>query len=183
MNMVNYDVAFQVVLKNEGELEENPKDPGGITKYGISLRFLRNIPQEKLKTYGIFDSPNENTIKDLTIDQVRRIYLEEFWKVAPFEKINNQQVVNYIFDMAIDMGISPAIKCAQRACWAIMKKKDNPIDDGVLGNATLDVINKCGIWIISAMRSERAGYYRLTAEHNTEDKEFLNGWLGRAYGT
>ena len=34
------DGLIDLLLKNEGGYVNNPKDPGGATKYGVSLRFL-----------------------------------------------------------------------------------------------------------------------------------------------
>lgn len=179
--MGEFNSAVVYVLQNEGGLQEDPKDSGGITNYGISLRFLRSIKDSK--KYGInAETINSETIKELTLDQAKSIYKQEFWDHAPFERINNQNNCNFIFDMAVNMGISPAIKCAQRSCWAVLKQRNILVDDGILGNQTIELMNRCSIYLLAAMRSERAGDYRLIAEKNPNDKEYLNGWLNRSYG-
>lgn len=178
--MSSFDEAIAHILQNEKGLTDNPHDNGKMTNFGISLRFLKNISPESLRKYGIFDEVTEQTIRDLTIEQAKRIYFNEFWVNAPFEKIGNQEHCNYIFDMAINMGVAPAIKCVQRACWSVMKKRDL-IDDGILGEKTLKAIQMCGFMIMPPMRSERAGYYRLIVQHSPDEKEFINGWLNRAY--
>ena len=72
--MSDFNVAVDFVLENEGGLSENPKDTGGITNFGISLRFLRELPNENLRRYGIFEPVTEMTVRDLTIDQAKFIY-------------------------------------------------------------------------------------------------------------
>lgn len=178
--MSDFDSAISYVLRNEQGLVNNSHDNGKITNHGISLRFLKNLPPESLKHYGIFEDVSEQTIRDLTLDQAKHIYRDEFWINAPFDKIGNQEHCNYIFDMAISMGVAPAIKCVQRACWAVMKRRDL-IDDGILGVKTLDAIKICGFLMMPPMRSERAGYYRLVVQSDNNEKEFINGWLNRAY--
>jgi lysozyme family protein len=178
--MANFDDAVNLVLKNEGGLISESHDKGGITKFGISLRFLRGLDTSKLREYGIFEFPVDETIRDLTIDKAKEIYRGEFWNAAPFDKIGNQEQANYIFDTAINMGISPAIKCVQRAIWSVMKRREIP-DDGILGVTTLAGIQRCGFLIMPAMRSERAGYYRLTVAHDETQDANLQGWLNRAY--
>ena len=37
----NFDAAIKVVLMHEGGLTNSPNDPGSWTKYGVSLRFLK----------------------------------------------------------------------------------------------------------------------------------------------
>lgn len=177
---IKFYFAVEYVLSKEGGLVDNPHDPGGITNFGISLRFLKSMPIERLKTYGIFSAEPHDIIK-MTKEQAKSIYKGEFWEHSKFDNIDDQDCCDFIFDMAVNMGISPAIKCAQRACWASARKKDTIKDDGILGEETLNLINYYGLHLISAMRSERAGYYRLIAEDKNL-KEFLNGWLNRAYG-
>lgn len=182
--MESFDIAVSFVLAKEGGLNENPKDKGGITNKGISLRFLKSLSAGELRSYGIFVGyeASEDDIRNLTEEQAINIYKGVFWDNAPFGKIKNQSNLNYIFDMSINMGINPAIKCAQRACWAVMRQKDIIKDDGILGNKTLSMLNHCGIYLLSAMRSERAGYYKLIAEKDETQHTFLEGWLNRAYG-
>ena len=178
--MSNFDDAVNYVLANEKGYVNNINDPGKVTNYGISLRFLKSQDINTLKTLGFYDEITEETIKNLTVDQAKIIYEQLFWNVAPFSKIPNQVHCNYIFDMAVNCGVAPAIKVAQRATWAVMQRISIP-DDGILGQKTLEAIKMCGYLLMPAMRSERAGYYRLITQINEQDKEFLQGWLNRAY--
>lgn len=184
MMNLNFPISFEhaicFALQNEKGIEDRPNDKGGITNFGISLRFLKSISSENLKNYGIFDEVTEETIRSLDLERVKKIYYDEFWIHAPFDKIMIQEQVNYIFDMAINMGISPAIKCVQRACWSVRRKRDI-VDDGILGENTIKAINMCGFLLMSALRSERAGFYRLIVQTEVDQKDFLNGWLNRAY--
>lgn len=186
--MSSFDEAIDYVLKSEGGLEEDQdgRDPAGISKYGISLRLLKSLSADSLRKYGIAGTPqtiNADTIRDLTLEQAKSVYKGEFWARAPFGAIINQDSCNYIFDMAINQGIAPAIKCAQRACWAVQGIKDVTPDDGVMGEDTIDLINRNSVYLLPAMRSERAGDYRMIIVMNPKEKEFLNGWLSRAYGS
>lgn len=177
-----FDHAVDYVLRNEDGLNENKNDRGGITNHGISLRFLKSIPSKRLRNYGIFtDQVCEDDIRNLTLEQAKNIYRGEFWDHAPFDEIRSQRIINFMFDMAVNMGISAAIKCAQRAVWAVMKKRLILIDDGILGAETLQMINQCSLVILPAMRSERAGYHRLDVERHPDQEVNLKGWLNRAY--
>lgn len=176
-----FDDAIAIVLKNEGGLVDDKNDAGKITNFGISFRFLKSIPQNLLQKYGVNDLPvSADTIRNLTVDQAKEIYRGEFWNSAPFGQIQNQECCNFIFDMAISMGIAEAVKCAQRACWAVMKKRSLP-DDGVMGDNTLIAIRLCGFLLMPALRCERAGFYRLAEIKNIQDAAFTDGWLKRAY--
>lgn len=179
--MSDFEQAVNYVLKNEKGISNHVNDKGGYTNFGISLRFLKSISPVNLRYYGIFEEPNEQTIHDLTIDKVKKIYHNEFWVNAPFDRIGHQEIANYIFDMAVNLGVAPAIKCIQRAVWSVMRKC-SLIDDGIMGEKTLAAIGVCGFMLLPAMRSERAGYYRLVAKE-LDDRTFLEGWLSRAYET
>jgi len=178
--MTPFDIAVRFVLNNEKGINTNPKDPGGITNFGISLRFLKNMDKEILKNYLIFDEPTEQIIINLTEEQAIKLYYGEFWLNAPFDRINNQTVCNYVFDMAINLGISPAIKAVQRACWSACDNRKFLEEDGILGETTLGCLNG-NAKVFSALKSERAGDYRVIVATHPEQKEFINGWLTRAY--
>lgn len=184
--MADFECAVNFVLRNEGGLNEKiaGKDPGGLTNYGISLRFLKSVEKENLKKYGIFDEEiNEDTIRHLTVDQAKKIYRGEFWQHAPFDKIINQEHGNYIFDMVVNMGINPAIKCVQHAIWAVLKKWEMLEDDGIFGDKTITLLNQCGFLIMPALRAERACYYRALASQSEFNKELLHGRYNRTYRT
>ena len=59
---MNFDIAFSRLIDSEGGLTDNPKDPGGLTKFGISQRSYPDID-----------------IRNLTLDQAKAIYLRDFW--------------------------------------------------------------------------------------------------------
>lgn len=182
--MSQFQPALDFVLAREGGLVESANDPGGITKCGISLRFLKALDNVTLRRCGInTDAVNINAddVKQLTANQIKALYQGQFWDYAPFEKINSQDCCNFIFDMACDMGIAPAIKCAQRACWAVRQNRGILSDDGILGETTLNYINGANGWLLAAMRSERAGEYRLVAQTNPKENSDLDGWLNRSY--
>jgi lysozyme family protein len=177
------DIAIQCVLKNEGGLEQNPNDPGGITKYGISLRFLKGL--QNPNQYGLYAPViDENTIRELSLQTAIDIYKGEFWAHAPFEQISHQEVANYVFDMAVNMGIAPAIKCLQRALWALYSNCNAVEEDGILGEKTLKAVNSFSYhYVLPALRSERWGDYRILMEAHPAEKEFSDGWMKRTYNS
>lgn len=55
----------------------NDRDPGGSTKFGISLRALRELPVEVLRKCGLFEEPASLTVdhlRDLTTEQALIIF-------------------------------------------------------------------------------------------------------------
>lgn len=60
--MSNFDEAFALVIGVEGGYTNNPADPGGETKFGISKRRYPDLD-----------------IKNLTIDQAKVLYKRDYW--------------------------------------------------------------------------------------------------------
>lgn len=174
--MADFNNCVKFVLQNEGGLSENPRDPGGVTNYGISLRFLRSLSPLVLKRYGLPDGVDDDCVKRLTEDQAYAIYKGEFWDHAPFEKIQNGTLAKYIFDMCVHHGIGNGIRLTQRSTWAANKHYQFVADDGVLGAKTIQAINWSGFMLLPCMMSERASFCRAIGR-----PEFLEGWLKRCY--
>lgn len=68
--------AIDFVLRQEGGLVDHPNDPGGLTRYGISIRFAGSIGLD-------IDGDGRTTRADiigLTREQAVEIYREHFWQ-------------------------------------------------------------------------------------------------------
>ena len=177
-----FEDAVAYVMEREGGLSENPSDSGGITNGGVSLRFLRDLSPERQRKYGIFEPITEQTIRDLAHDQIVFIYRGEFWDIARFADIRDQLVCNYIFDTAVNAGISQSIKLLQRSLWALNYSRKYIADDGILGDMTIERLNLIMPDIVMpVLVASRAAYYRLLAEIQPKDRSNLNGWLNRCY--
>lgn len=179
--MAQFDACVDYVLKHEGGLSEEKADPGGITNMGISLRFLRELDSDTLKRVGIFSEVSDQTIRDLTKDQAEKIYYSEFWNKGPFDKIMNFIIGKYIFDMAVNHGISQATRLVQRACCSAQKMKDYIKDDALFGAKTVSAVNQASFMLIPALISERTGYMRQLVAVNPKLEVELEGWLTRAF--
>lgn len=105
--MANFLEVFDRLMGHEGNYSNDPNDPGGETKWGISKRAYPNL-----------------IIKLLTREQARDIYLRDFWNplqmmLLPFS------VAFQLFDFAVNSGIETSIRYFQRAL--------NVADDGHFG--------------------------------------------------
>ena len=102
----------------------------------------------------------------------------EWWLRFGFSQLP-AAVAAKTFDLAVNIGAAHAIECLQRAiraCGLPVK------EDGVIGPATAaEAARADASALMSALRSEAAGHYRLIAARVPADREFLKGWLIRAY--
>lgn len=172
--MTNFDYAYEVLSEHEGFLSNHPHDPGGITKYGISLRYLRSIG---LDVDGDGDVDDADILA-ITEPVARQIYFENFWKRHGYDRIVDRGLATKVFDLSVNMGYRQAHLLLQRA----LRAAGRPVEeDGVLGPQTLAAISAGDPFpVIAALRSEAAGFYRLLGERPW-GKSFLRGWLRRAY--
>lgn len=176
--MSRFSKAIKKVLEHEGYYSEHPNDPGGATKYGISLRFLKQLGIEEADV----DNDGLITFKDiqaLTKDRAIRFYKLNFWDRYNYDELP-PQIGEKAFDISVNMGPKKAHICLQRAVRAISGLHLK--EDGIVGPKTKAAIqgapSQC---LLAAFKSEVAGHYRFLAKRNTQLDVFLKGWLNRAY--
>ncbi len=84
-----------------------------------------------------------------------------------------------VFDLSVNLGIRTAVIVLQRALRSV---GINVQEDGLMGPQTLSsASNSEPRYLLAAIKSEAAGYYRQIAAKNPSPQKFLKGWLNRAY--
>jgi lysozyme family protein len=149
-----FNQAVNVILKHEGGLVNNPNDPGGITNFGISKR-----------------SYPEVDIYNLTKEQAKDIYLNDYWKPLQLYRIDNANICLELFDFAVNAGPSRAVKMAQK----LVGTKE----DGQLGGITANAINEFEGDFVKVFKHARIIYYEALVKNKPSLKIFLKGWLRR----
>lgn len=176
--------AVEPVFLHEGTFSNDPADAGGATMYGISLRFLQKLGD--LDGDGWLDGDLDHD-GDVDVDDIRAItrerasalYFSQFWSRYNYHRFS-RSVGAKVFDLSVNMGPGNAHKILQRAVRATGGRI--LMDDGRIGPKTIAAVNVTQPeYLVVAMRSEAAGFYRLLVESNATLGKFLNGWLNRAY--
>lgn len=111
---MTFDKCFEKLIGHEGGYSNNPKDPGGETKYGIS----------KL-AYPALD------IADLTVDDAKAIYKRDYWDRAQCDRLP-PAIAYQVFDGAVNSGIGNSIRWLQGAAGVAV--------DGVVGPLTIRAV-------------------------------------------
>jgi len=133
----DFDKAMEFVFQWEGGYSIDPDDLGGETKYGISKRAYPSL-----------------SIKDLTVDQAKDIYLMDYWHRAGC--ISMVYPLNIVMmDTAVNMGVGGAKRLLAKTA------SDNPIDKA------------------DELIASRELRYKRIADLNPSQKKFLKGWLNR----
>lgn len=150
---MNFDEAFNRLIDHEGGYVNNPKDPGGETKFGISKR-----------SYPLVD------IKNLTRNGARAIYLTDFWCRGKMDEFDGA-IAFQVFDAAVNHGIETAIRLMQKAAGVA--------DDGHIGPVTIAAVkSKTVTDMLMLFIAKRIRFW---AKLSTWD-EFGKGWALRAAG-
>lgn len=180
--MADFDQAVKVVLAHEGGFVNNPADPGGITNYGITLRFLVDHPDFDVNGDGKIDARD---IKAMTATAAAAIYKQEWWDKYKYSDIRDQTLATKVFDYAVNMGASQAHKLLQRTINSFfgMALKD----DGVIGPVTLSIINRFDAdaaleaKFIQAYSDTVWAFYQSLIKNKPSLSVFAKGWKNRAY--
>ena len=161
-----FERAVARLLSHEGGYVDNPADPGGETRFGITRREYPNVD-----------------IAALTRAEAVAIYYRDWWQRYRYSELPGA-VGAKVFDLAVNIGPDHAIRCLQRALRACGRRVT---EDGALGRATIAAAAAANqLALLAALRAEAAGYYRSLAalergRRAGGDLEFLSGWLNRAY--
>ncbi len=92
-----FQKIYPYVLNAEGGYVNDPKDPGGATKYGIAYNYNRGY----LSGLGI-NTPTQ--MKDLTREQALGIYFRKYWLPSQADEIPDRRLALVYFDHVINAG-------------------------------------------------------------------------------
>jgi len=163
------------ILEHEGGLSKDKRDPGGITQWGISLRYLKTIGYDINGDGQI----NEEDIIALPKDGAIKIYRQFWWNKYYYCNFNELKVVEKVFDLAVNMGAFGAHKILQ---ISINNIQENPLKiDGILGVKTLEAANRLDPEKLrQQLRLSAEIRYNEILEKNPEMEWARKGWMNRA---
>jgi len=169
--MMNYPFDFlsalKITLKFEGGLNNDPKDSGGLTNFGIT--------QSVYNTYRNFKKKNLQSVELITPEEYKEIYYKNYWQAGYCYDSSFSSPLNYLhFDTCVNLGPKRGIMILQEAVGAVQ--------DGVFGYETKSKII-CKSYELSILDyvSSRKRFYVFLAQKKPEKYDcFLKGWIRRA---
>lgn len=182
--MGKFETAYEFTKKWEGGLDDDPVDAGGITNYGVSIKFLKDcerLDSTKLLVLGIKLPVSRESIKSLRLDQARDLFRWRFWDTPNFDYYDTPLAVT-LFDCAVNHGTSRAIRLAQKAFNAISTDLGGKLAvDGIQGPLTKAALNSLpATSLATRIILERKAFYQAIVDSRPSQKKFLKGWLNRA---
>lgn len=152
-----FDTIIVQILINEGGYVNDPDDPGGETKFGISKK----------------DYPNLD-IKNLTIDQAKTIYKSDYYMKMGLDHLNDTGVQYYAMDMGVNIGTGRGVKILQHALRIPQ--------DGEIGPDTVNAVNAATPHtLVDEMIELRVKYYVSLVYANPVKVKFLSDWIVRSF--
>jgi lysozyme family protein len=164
--MSTFELAIPVILAHEGGLVNAPDDPGGLTNFGITLKWWQSVDP----------TGTAEMLKSMSVEYAEILYRHHWWDRYGYGQILDQKIATKVFDMAVNMGATQAHKLVQSACGLVT--------DGILGRETLWTLNahnehgNCSL--MQAIVARATEFYTDLAARKPELAKFLPGWLRRA---
>jgi lysozyme family protein len=161
--MTSFDKAFAYTMEWEGgsKFTNDPDDPGGATKYGVSKRSHPDID-----------------IENLTEEAAKTLYALNYWNGINGNQLaeKSERVAIKVFDMGVNIGTVRAVKFLQESLNSLEGVFPKLEEDGRLGPGTLRgvaQVDEDDLLEVLSMRLEK--YYM-----DLNKPKYLKGWLRRA---
>lgn len=106
----DFDRAQTMVEDFEGGWSNHAADPGGLTKWGVTLLTLKRLWRD-FTGDGRVDAAD---LRAMTPAQAREIYLNEYWIAARCPDLP-APLACLVHDSAVNQGVGRAIRCLQLA--------------------------------------------------------------------
>jgi lysozyme family protein len=179
--MTDFDIAYQRLFKIEGGFVNDPHDNGGATNFGLSSKFLNSL---NLSGNPILKALDENhdgvieniEIKDMKSEDAKEIFRFYWWLDNHYDKLDNQDLANNVFDFAVHAGSHKANTLLQQTINA--QSSDKITEDGIIGTNTVEAANNTDN-LLELYKSKRKLYYMLVVKNNPSQQKYLHGWLNR----
>ena len=170
------------IVRREGGFVNDPDDPGGATKHGVTLGTLQGLKAD-LDGDGRIDVAD---VKALTPEKAAEIYVRHYYH-APRIDLLPEPLRPSVFDMQVNAGAN-AIRILQRlmAAFGLAIK-----DDGVIGPVTARTVAQAmeaaPRHLVDAYGIARRNYYYRLADQRPASRKYARrrdggkgGWITRA---
>ncbi len=175
------EIATEIVAR-EGGYVNDPDDPGGATKYGVTIHTMRRLRLD-LTGDGLVDVRD---VKSLTREQAIDIFIKHYFE-RPLIAELPPQLQATVFDMYVNAG-GNAIKILQRL---LREMGYDIVVDGALGPRSLaavrSAIEKSPGHFVDAYGIARRNYYFRLADRRIASRKYARtraggkgGWIRRA---
>ncbi|MEO8529649.1 MAG: holin-associated N-acetylmuramidase [Deltaproteobacteria bacterium] len=175
------DIA-QAIVAREGGFVNDRDDPGGATKYGVTIGTMQRLGMD-------LNHDGKLTVADvraLTQDQAKTVFLKDYFERPRIAELPDALQAS-VFDMAVNAGTA-SVESLQR----LLTQMGFPCAaDGVIGPQTIAACAAAyaaaGDFLVDAYGIERRNFYYALADRRPASRKFARrndggkgGWITRA---
>ena len=175
------DIADAILLREGGYVDDRD-DPGGVTKYGVTIHTMRRLGLD-LTGDGKVDAAD---VQRLSRDEAKQIFIQHYFHEPGISKLPGVLHAT-VFDMQVNAG-AHAVKILQRLLgkmgWRVAV-------DGKLGRQTIAAAQNAAkaapAHVADAYGIERRNYYYSLADSRIASRKYARrrdggkgGWITRA---
>ncbi len=178
------DIAREIVAR-EGGFVNDPDDPGGATKYGVTIATLRRLGIDKTGDGRV----SEADVRALSRADAEAIFIEHYYK-RPRIDLLPKALQPSVFDMYVNAGAN-AVKILQRLLGRL---GEEVAVDGVIGPQTARAVARVARRpevgarrLADAYGIARRNYYFRLADRRPTSRKYVvtrsggkGGWIKRA---
>ncbi|MEE9389378.1 MAG: holin-associated N-acetylmuramidase [Paracoccaceae bacterium] len=170
------------IVAREGGYVNDPDDPGGATKFGVTLGTMRRLGMDLTGDHRV----NRDDVKALTAGQAREVFIRNYFyrpQINTLPKVLQPSV----FDMYVNAG-GNAVKVLQR----LLREMGHMVAvDGAIGPKTAQAVEqayaKAPAHLADAYGIARRNYYYGLADRRVASRKYARrrdggkgGWIKRA---
>ncbi len=180
--MQTVEQIAQDIVDREGGYVNDPDDPGGATKFGVTIHTMRRLGLD-LDRDGIV---NEQDVRALSREQAVAIFVDHYFNRPRIADLP-QKLQASVFDMYVNAGAN-AVRILQRL---LQDMRISVTVDGVIGpqtvSATVQATQAAPDHIADAYGIARRNYYYALADARPSSRKYARrldggkgGWVTRA---
>ena len=158
------DQIIGEIIRREGsKFTNDPDDPGGPTRWGVTLATLKRFRKDNSLTAG--------DVEVLERDEAELIYRQLYFAGPRYDRLP-APLQPIMTDTGVNFGTSRATKWMQKVVFAKA--------DGAIGPKTLGAVKANG-WrrVHAGMMKERIKFRGRRVKANPSQLKWINGWLNR----
>lgn len=175
------EIAAEIVAR-EGGYANDPDDPGGATKHGVTIATMRQLGLDLTRDGRV----DREDVKALSREQAVEIFVAHYFRRPGIGGLPAMLQAS-VFDMYVNAGAN-AVKILQR----LLSRMGFPArDDGVIGPQTLAAARAAAAaaprHLADAYGIERRNYYYALADRRPASRKYARrrnggkgGWIVRA---
>ena len=180
--MLSVETIAKDIVAREGGFVNDPDDPGGATKYGVTIHTMRHLGLD-LDRDGDIDVQD---VKMLTREQAEAIFIKHYFEKPGIARLPEPLQAS-VFDMYVNAG-GNAVKILQR----LLRQMGQDITvDGAIGPQTAQAaqhaFHMAPEHLVDAYGIARRNYYFRLADRRVASRKYARtrsgqkgGWIKRA---